>query len=172
MIGRRAVAAAAGLALAAVVTAREREAAARTAVVVSYAPDDVWPAVVRFLRVDRGLPVREKDRDAGYVLFDYPDGGRTYRGALELVATTDAEGRAATQIVLSLGDLPRHHEIALCDRLVAKLREERGTPPPPPAKRAPAADGKSDDKSKGKDKDGEKAARPDAGLPRAPTVTP
>src|SRR5437762_14268097 len=64
-------------------------AAARSTSTLPYPSNGVWTAAVRYLRVDRGLPIREKDESAGYVLFDYADGGKTYHGALELLASTD-----------------------------------------------------------------------------------
>src|SRR5262249_5788406 len=109
---------------------------ARSSVVVPYTLSEVWPAAIRFLRVDRNYRVREKDEPAGYVLFDLPENKRTYRGALEMVKTTDDEGRAATQLNCSIADLPRRYEVTLLDLLAAKVAEERG---PPPAHRPPVA---------------------------------
>lgn len=116
-------------------------AAARTAATVPYPIADVFPTAVRFLRIDRGYTVREKDEPSGYVLFEYADGARTHKGSLELVRVTDGDGRDATRVVFTLPDLPRHHEQVLVDKLAAKLRDERGTPPPPkrPVEDRPAA---------------------------------
>lgn len=139
-------------------------AEARSAVIVPYALTDVWPAAVRFLRVDQSYSIKEKDAGAGYLLFELSEGKRSYRAALELVKTTDGDGRIATQIVCTMNDLPRRYETTLLDKLSAKVRDERGPPPPPPAKKAPA-----------KDKD----QKPPSGtggsadlteLPRAPTI--
>ncbi len=54
----------------------------RMVAVSPYPITSVWPAAVRFLRVDRGFPVREKDESASYVLFDYTDGPRPCRGSM------------------------------------------------------------------------------------------
>jgi hypothetical protein len=110
---------------------------ARTLEVVSYPLADVWPGAVRFLRVDRNFPIREKDDDAGYILFDYLDGPRTCKGSLELIRITDKEGRDATRLAVAIPDLPRRYEQMLLDRLVAKLRDDRGPPAPPPRKPEP-----------------------------------
>ena len=137
-------------------------AIARSTLALPYGPADVWATAVRFLRVDRGYPIREKDEPSGYILFDYPDGARSYRAALELIPMTDMDGRPSMQAVLSIPDLPRHYETALLDRLAVKAREERGTPPPP-RRRPPPTDPA--------DKDKDKRAHPtppDGGLPRAP----
>jgi len=80
---------------------------ARSSVVVPYTIGEVWPAAIRFLRVDRNYRVREKDEPAGYVLFDLPENKRTYRAALEMVKTTDDDGRVATQITCSISWPPR-----------------------------------------------------------------
>ena len=111
---------------------------ARTLELAPYPITDVWPAAVRFLRVDRGFPVREKDEAAGYILFEYTDGPKPCKGSLELIRTTDSEGRDATRIAISIPDLPRRYEQLLLDKLIAKLRDDHGPPAPPPHKSEPA----------------------------------
>ncbi len=106
------------------------QAQARSMAVLPYPMDDVWPTAVRFLRIDRNCPIRERDQASGYILFDYADGAKTYKGSLELIRTTDGEGRVTTKVAIALPDLPRHFEEMLLDKLSAKLREERGSPPP------------------------------------------
>jgi hypothetical protein len=118
------------------------DAEARTTSVVPYPTTDVWPTAIRFLRVDRDYPIKEKDEAAGYVLFEIAEGKRAYRAALELVKAADADGRAGTQLVLNIQDLPRHYEVALLDKLTAKIRDERG-PPPPLARKPPASGGET-----------------------------
>jgi hypothetical protein len=111
---------------------------ARSLGTVPYPIADVWPSTVRFLRIDRNCTIREKDDAAGYILFDYPEGAKVYKGAVELVRTSDNEGREVTKVIMSLPDLPRHYERLLIDKLGDKLREDRGSPaPPPPRKPAP-----------------------------------
>ena len=110
---------------------------ARTLEVVPYPVADVWPSTVRFLRVDRNFPIREKDDDAGYILFDYLDGPKTCKGSLELIRITDRDGRDATRLAVSIPELPHRYEQMLLDRLVAKLRDDRGPPAPPPRKPEP-----------------------------------
>ena len=110
---------------------------ARTMEIASYPIVDVWPAAVRFLRVDRGFPIREKDESAGYILFDYTDGPKPCKGSLELIAATDPVGREATRIAISIPDMQRRYEQMLLDKFVAKLHEDQGPPAPPPRKPAP-----------------------------------
>jgi len=73
---------------------------ARSSVVVSYTIGEVWPAAIRFLRVDRNYRVREKDEPAGYVLFDLPENKRTYRGALEMVKTGQTSLQEANRVTI------------------------------------------------------------------------
>jgi hypothetical protein len=148
---------------------------ARSSIVVPYPSADVWPAAIRFLRVDRNYRVREKDQPSGYVLFDLPENKRTYRAALEMVKTTDDEGRASTQITCTITELPRRYESTLLDQLAAKVGEERG--PPPPAPKPPVAgelppkenhpDNKPDSKPEPKPDDGDLSQ-----LPKPPTWGP
>jgi hypothetical protein len=146
---------------------------ARSALVVPYPIADVWPATVRFLRVDHDYPIKEKDEPAGYLLFDLSENRRAYRAAIELVKTADGEGRAATQIVCSIGDLPRRYETALLDKLAAKVRDERGPPAPAPRK-APAGGQHQEEKPGKKPPEGKQDPKPPTGdvseLPRPPTM--
>jgi hypothetical protein len=129
---------------------------ARSAAVLSYPLAEIWSTAVRFIRVDRGYAVKEKDETSGYILFELTDNGKPFKGALELVRTTDEEGRDATRASFAIPDLPRHYEVMLLDKLSAKVREERGSPAPAPSK-----------------KPAEKPSSPDAGsggLPRPPIL--
>jgi hypothetical protein len=110
----------------------------RSAAVLSYPVPDVWSTAVRFIRVDRGYVVREKDQGSGYILFELNDGGKSYKGSIELIRATDEEGREATRASVSLPDLPRHWEGMLLDKLGLKLREERGSPAPAAPRKPPA----------------------------------
>jgi hypothetical protein len=110
---------------------------ARTLDVVPYPITSLWPAAVRFLRVDRDFPVRERDESAGYVLFDYTDGPKPCRASLELIRVTDPEGRDATRLAVSIPDLPRRYERVFLDKLAAKVRSDLGPPAPPPPKAEP-----------------------------------
>ena len=108
----------------------------RTIAIAPYPITSVWPAAVRFLRVDRSFPVREKDESASYVLFDYTDGPKPCKGSLELIRANDREGRDATRIAISIPDLPRRYEQMLIDKFVAKLRDDQGPPAPPPPRKS------------------------------------
>ena len=102
---------------------------------LSYPVDQVWPAAIRYLRVDRAYELVDRDRDAGFILFDFPLIGRPEdagRGSLELVATQDASGRAAVRLEISTDAGPTHLPHAIAEGLAEKLKKERGQPAPPP----------------------------------------
>jgi len=110
----------------------------RTLEIAPYPITSVWPGAVRFLRVDRGFPIKEKDEAAGYVLFEHTDGPKPCKGSVELIRIADREGRDATRIAISIPDLPRRYEQMLLDKLIAQLREDIGPPSPPPRKPEPS----------------------------------
>ncbi len=118
-------------AFALVLTAFPGTAGARSAREVSHTYEQVFPAAVRFLRIDAGLKILEKDVESGYVLFELAEEGKTFRGALELIRIEDAEGRQAVRLIIRVDDRPTYTETGLLDRLVHKLGKE--LPPSPPA---------------------------------------
>ncbi len=129
---------------------------ARSEKTLAYPKDQVWPTAVRFLVVDEHVKVTEKDAEAGYVLFDLRDDGKTFRGSLE-VMTIVRDGRTLVRFVLRIEDRPSWLEIAMLARLETKLRAELGSPSPPPSPRpdpdpprkdAPKPDGPRPDEPK------------------------
>lgn len=122
----------AGLALLALLAGLAAPALAKTSRRLSHGYDKVWPAAVRYLRVDAGYELIEKDADAGYVLFAIEDEGKTFRGALEVVRRTDDAGRDAVELQVSIEDRPSYMERMLLDRMLRKLSDELGPPPDPP----------------------------------------
>ncbi len=132
-------------------------AAAKSERATYHSVDKVWPSAVRFLRVDQGYSIVDKDADSGYVVFDYIAEERKLRGALELVPTQDSEGHSELRIVLTLDGSPSYIEDMVLDRLMQKLRDEHGDGPPPPRKKKPPekpakpdGKGKPTDQAKGK----------------------
>ncbi len=110
--------------------------------VLSYPASEVWPAALRYLRVDRGYALVDRDRDAGFILFDFPIGSDAHapgRGSVELVETEDMAGRAAVSLRVSTDAGPSHLPHAIAEGLAAKLRSERGQPAPPPKPTPPDA---------------------------------
>lgn len=108
-------------------------ALAKSERVTRYAYEQIWPTAVRFLRVDAGYNILEKDAEAGYVLFEASEEGKTFRGSLELVKIKDENGRESVRMVLNIDDRPTYVETGLLDRLERKLRDEYGMPKEAPA---------------------------------------
>ena len=114
-------------------------AGARVEAGSSYSKAQTYSAALRYLRVDRGYAIVEKDPDAAYLLFQYPVTGRSKNasGSLEVVETS-----AGVKIYVQLPSLPGYHESVLRDGLLQKLREEYGeAPKKAPARPAPSSPG-------------------------------
>jgi hypothetical protein len=131
---------------------------ARSEKTLAYTREAVWPAAVRFIRVDEGCKIVEKDPEAGYVLFELKEEGKTFRGSLE-VMTVIVDGRTLVRFVVQVEDRPSWIEIAMLTRLERKLRSELGSPTPPPTKPKPVP--APDDKPK----DPNEPKKPDEGGP-------
>ena len=130
---------------------------ARSEKTLAYQRDQAWPAAVRFLRVDAKLKVIEKDADAGYVLFEYREDNKTFRGSLEVIDIVK-DSRKLIRFVVTIEDRPSWVEVEMLTRLERKLRAELGEPAPaptpkePPKKEAPKDDDKPGDKPSDKPK--------------------
>ncbi len=106
--------------------------------VLSYPFEQVWPTAIRYLRIDRGFMVTDRDEEAGYMLFEFPlDGGRMGNGSLEMFATEDPSGRPSVSVAVNTGAGPVHLPNAILDGIAAKVRSERGQPAPPPKHEQP-----------------------------------
>lgn len=133
---------------------------ARSERTLAYPREPAWAAAVRFIRVNAGLKVIEKDAEAGYVIFEFKEENKTFRGALELIETVK-DDRKLLRFVITIEDRPAWVEEELLTKLERKLRAELGTPSPPPSPR---------DKEKAPPKKDEKPASPtDDGPPVSDT---
>lgn len=101
---------------------------ARTDEQYDYSYEQLWRAAVRLIAVDFRFPITQRDEEAGYLLFEYRDRGRTFDGSLELVRSS---GRSVT-VVVSVSRMPTYVERMVLDRFGRKLSAEYGAPPPPP----------------------------------------
>ncbi len=114
-------------------------ARARKVEAVPYAFVDTWNAAVRFVVVDEAYAVTDKDQDAGYLVFKFvpPGAKREERGSVELVRQGEQ-----TDVIVSLPGLPSHHEAALLQRLLEKMKRELRAKPAPskPTPARPKAD--------------------------------
>jgi len=109
-------------------------ALARSQKTLAYPRPEAFATAVRFIRVDEGLKLIEKDGDAGYVLFELHEEKRTFRGSLEVIDVVQ-EDRHQVRFVITLADRPEWQEIEMLGRLEQKLRAELGAPAPAPTKK-------------------------------------
>ncbi|MBW2735669.1 MAG: hypothetical protein JRH20_25065 [Deltaproteobacteria bacterium] len=108
-------------------------ATAKAEKMLPYSYQAVWSTMIRLIRVDRGYPISDKDKDNGYVLFVFPGSGSVKKcpAALELFQTKDPTGRDMIRVKLRIAHQPSYIELHFLDALERKLRQERGTPHPP-----------------------------------------
>jgi hypothetical protein len=99
-----------------------------------------WNAALRFVRVDRGWKITEKDEGSGYLLFEYtsPENRKPSPASVELVRGPDTT--VAVGVVIEIPQMPQYHEQVVLDALAAKMRREYGDTPPS-GRRAPPDDG-------------------------------
>jgi hypothetical protein len=114
-----------GLALAAL----SPSAAARVDGSSSYSKAQTYSGALRYVRVDLGYEVVEKDPEAAYLIFKYtaPGSKEGVTGTLEVV-----EASGNVRLFVSLPRLPEYQERVFRDGLLKKLRDEYG---PAPAKK-------------------------------------
>jgi hypothetical protein len=108
-------------------------ASARVDASTGYTKAQTYSGALRYVRVDLGYEVVERDPDAAYLIFKYaaPGGSKAaaVTGTLEVV---EADG--GVRVFVSLPRMPEYHERVLRDGLLKKLREEYGAPPAPAKK--------------------------------------
>jgi len=108
----------------------------------AYTKTQTYSGALRYVRVDLGYEVVEKDPEAAYLIFKYspPGGAKPVTGTLEVV-----EASGSVRVIVNLPRMPEYHERLLRDGLLKKLREEYGAPA---SKRKPEkVDDKADDKT-------------------------
>jgi hypothetical protein len=99
---------------------------------LAYSVAECFSTALRFVRIDRGCKVTDKDADAAFVTFECHDGEKVQRGSLEIFAVGSRSGEHAKESVrlqVTLGDEPHYAELRFLELLERKLRDERGTPP-------------------------------------------
>ena len=117
---------------------------ARAQADLPYAVGEAYSTAVRFVRVDRGCKVTDKDADAAFVAFECLDEGRVKRGSLELFRVGAPGPREVVRAQVTLGDDTHGMELRWLELFERKLRDERGNPPPvtsAPTAAKPARDG-------------------------------
>jgi len=99
---------------------------ARAEAEVGYTREQAFSAALRYLRVDLGYEVTEKDPDAAYWLFSFaaPEVARkTAHGSIEVI-----QRKRTVRVLISLPELPSYREEVLKRGLLDKLRTEYGEP--------------------------------------------
>jgi hypothetical protein len=107
---------------------------ARAETELPYSLAESFSTALRFVRVDRGCKVVDKDADAAFVAFECTDDGRVKRGALEIFKVG-----SGVRAQVTLGDDTHGMELRWLELYERKLHEERGTPIPPPPPAPPPA---------------------------------
>jgi hypothetical protein len=104
-------------------------ASARSTFESPYGYERTWNAALRFVRVDNGWKITEKDESSGYLLFDYrsPEATKGTPGSLELVR--GHEGDDPVSVLVELPKMPQYHEQVVLDAFASKMRREYGDPP-------------------------------------------
>jgi len=105
-----------------------------------YSKAQTYSGALRYLRVDLGYEVVEKDPDAAYLIFKYtaPGGSKNsaVTGTLEVIEST-----GGVRLFVNLPRMPEYYERVFRDGLMKKLKDEYGAPPPvakKPVEKAPA----------------------------------
>lgn len=120
-----------------------------------YRYEQIWSSAVRLLRVDYGFRIRDRDRDIGFVLFDYQEHGRTYPGSLEVVRA-EVGGQQKVRVTLNIPAQPSYVERMVLDRLQRKLRADFGEPIRRPVVREPIVEEAPSDDAENDDDDDER----------------
>ncbi len=113
-------------------------AGARVEASSEYSKAQTYSGALRYLRVDLGYEVVEKDPDSAYLVFRYqaPGPQKTESlGTLEVIETGEN-----VRLFVRLPRMPEYHERLLRDGLLRKLRDEYGPPSPrkPPEPKQPS----------------------------------
>lgn len=118
-------------------------ASARGSVELPWPLPQVYGTALRFVRVDRGCKITDKDPDAAFVMFECPnddphDKDRpAHHGALELVPVR-VQGRDGVRAQVTLSDDPHYMEGRFLELFERKVKDERGPVPPPVKEEKPA----------------------------------
>ncbi|MBN2716382.1 MAG: hypothetical protein JXX14_11045 [Deltaproteobacteria bacterium] len=121
---------------------------------LTWSESTVWRCAVRFIRVDNGFQILEKDKETGYLLFEFKDAGRTTNGSLEILRVVKND-REYVRIQMNLHGQPKYVESLLFNKLERKLKNEYGVAPtaksvaPPSESESGPADANAPDSNAG-----------------------
>lgn len=98
---------------------------------LAYRIDEAFSTAMRYVRVDRGCKITDKDPDAAFIMFECPlDGQKISRGGIEIFRA-QTKGRESVRLSVTMADESHGVELRVLELIERKLREERGTPPKP-----------------------------------------
>lgn len=100
-----------------------------------YSKAQTYSGALRYLRVDLGCEVLERDPDAAYLIFKYQPPGQNKSNATGTVEIIETDGHV--KLFVQIPSMPEYHERVLRDGLIRKLHDEYGAPPRKPAPPAP-----------------------------------
>src|SRR3954467_638868 len=126
-----------------------QSAIARVGGDAEYSKAQTYSGALRYLRVDLGYEVTERDPDAAYLIFRYQLPGQNKATATGTVEIVDADGHV--KLFVQIPSMPEYHERVLRDGLVRKLHDEYGAPPHKPAPPAPPSGTKKPEADAGTD---------------------
>jgi hypothetical protein len=95
----------------------------------SYTKAQTYSGALRYVRVDMGYEVVEKDPEAAYLIFKYATPGAA-KGNLATGTLEVVEANGGVRLFVSLPRMPEYYERVFRDGLLKKLRDEYGAPPP------------------------------------------
>jgi len=107
-------------------------ASARVTAESRYTKAQNYSAALRFLRVDKGYEVIERDEEAAYLIFRYPTPERKEQNVTGTIEVIEVDG--GVTLIVKLPQMPQYHERLLSDQLLKKLLDEYGPPAPPKQK--------------------------------------
>lgn len=119
-------------------------ASAAASAELRYTRGQIYSGAVRYLRIDLGYEITEKDEDAAYLLFRYVPHGMSEPtfGAIEIVQV-----QKGVRVSVKLPKLPSYHEAVIRDGLLTKLKADYGGEPEP--KSPPRNESKAKDPAPG-----------------------
>jgi hypothetical protein len=96
---------------------------------------EAYSVAMRFVRVDKGCTITDKDPEAAFVTFECKEDEKIKRGAIEIFGIK----KDGVRVQVQLGDDPHYVEIRWIELIERKLRDERGSPPAAKGKEPAAA---------------------------------
>lgn len=128
-----------------------------------YSKSQVFRSALRFLRVDQGYTISERDEESGYLLFDYPlDKSATTPGSLEIIERGDS-----VKLIVTITRMPEYHERLFVSKFLEKLRADYGELPKTKKKEKPAPESEKDEEGDDqRDEPGEKREKSKEKSPR------